>query len=251
MTAQPWSSSAHPAPPAPDEIHVWRIDLDAGPVSPGGALLLSLDEIERAGRLLCEDKRTRFIAGRSALRVLLAGYLGEVPQALTFRYGPRGKPALVAGASPPALFFNYSNSHHLGLLAVSTVREVGIDIEYRHRGISVAPLARHILSGSEAAAFQRLPPPQRKPALLATWTRKEAYVKALGVGLALPFKAFSVAVDDDGASAALLLDDGKGNLRIWRFAPLTPHPGYIACLAAPGIDWTPRCFDWRPVFTIP
>jgi 4'-phosphopantetheinyl transferase len=242
MTVPDWQASARqPLPPA-HEIHVWRIDLDAAPALPAGGPLLSPDEQARAARLLCEDKRGRFIAGRSVLRVLLARYLGEAPQALTFRYGPHGKPALVTGTSTPTLFFNYSNSDSLGLLAVSTVREVGIDIESRQRRISVTPLARHILSASEAAAFQRLPPMQRKPALLATWTRKEAYVKALGVGLALPLKSFSVAVNDDGTTAVLQLDNGDANLQTWTFVPLAAHPDYLACLAAPGRDWTPRCF---------
>jgi 4'-phosphopantetheinyl transferase len=245
MTSQPWQPSAHQPPPAPGQIHVWRIDLAAGSGAPADAALLSPDERERAARLLCEHKRARFIAGRSAVRVLLSRYLGGAPQTLSFHYGPRGKPSLAGGTSQPELFFNYSNSRNLGLLAVSTVREVGIDIEYRHRGISVAPLARHILSGSEAVAFQRLPPIQRKPALLTTWTRKEAYVKALGVGLALPLKSFSVAVDDDEAAAVLQLDDGSGNMRSWTFTPLAVHPDYLACLTAPGSDWTPHCFDWQ------
>lgn len=245
MAAQPWQPAAHQPPPPLDQIHVWRIDLDADPVLPGGESVLSPDETARASRLLQEHQRARFIAGRSAVRMLLARYLGGAPQTLGFHYGPRGKPALADAASQPALFFNYSNSRNLGLLAVSTGREVGIDIEYRHRGISVMPLARHILSGSEALAFQRLPPMQRKAALLATWTRKEAYVKALGIGLALPLKSFSVAVEDDEAAALLQLDDGSGNLRSWKFAPLAAHPDHLACLAAPGDDWTPHCLDWQ------
>ncbi len=188
MTAQSWQPAAHQPPPTPDEIHVWRIDLAAGTGSPAGATVLSPDERERAARLLCEHKRAQFIAGRSALRRLLGHYLGAAPQTLTFRYGPRGKPALATGAAHRTLQFNFSNSRDLGLLAVATAREIGIDLEYRHRGISVAPLARHILSPGEAAAFQRLPPQRHKQALLATWTRKEAYVKALGVGLARSLK---------------------------------------------------------------
>jgi len=246
MTAQSWQPAAHQPPPAPDEIHVWRIDLAADPTSPGGAPVLSPDERERAGRLLCEHKRAQFIAGRSALRRLLGHYLGVAPQALAFRYGPHGKPGLPTGASHGSLTFNFSNSRDLALLAVAAAREVGIDIEYRHRGISVAPLARHILSVHEAAAFQGLPPQRHKQALLAAWTRKEAYVKALGVGLARSLSSFSTGVVGDDKSAWLQLEDANGEPRIWTFAPLAVHPDYLACLAAPGSDWTLRCFDWRP-----
>jgi 4'-phosphopantetheinyl transferase len=246
VNVQSWQRSAHPRLPAPDEIHVWRINLDARLGPPGDEQVLSPDELERAERLLTEYKRARFIAGRSAVRRLLAGYLGEAPQALAFHYGPRGKPALAGAASQAALRFNYSDSETLGLLAVSTAREVGIDIEYRQRGISPAPLARHILSESEAAFLRGLLPQQQRQALLATWTRKEAYVKALGVGLALPFRSFTVAVGNDRAPATLELDDNDGRLQEWTFAPLATHPDYLACLAAPGSDWTPRCFDWQP-----
>jgi 4'-phosphopantetheinyl transferase len=242
MTAQSWQPAARPPPPAPGEIHVWRVDL-AATGSPDGAPVLSPDERERVARLLSEHKRARFIAGRSALRRLLGHYLAVLPQALVFRYGPHGKPGLATGA---ALAFNFSNSRDLGLLAVTTGREIGIDLEYRHRGISVAALARHILSGSELADFQRLPLERRPQALLATWTRKEAYLKALGVGLVRSLKSFSAGIADEAEPTVRQLVDADGEQRIWTFAPLAVHPDYLACLAAPGTDWTPRCFDWRP-----
>ena len=246
MTAQSWQPAARQPPPASNEIHVWRIDLAAGTGSPADAPVLSSDEHERARRLLSEHKRDQFIAGRSALRKLLGHYLGEAPQSLVFRYGPHGKPALATGASPASLTFNFSNSRDLALLAVATGREVGIDIEYRHRDISVASFARHILCGSEDAALQRLPAERRKRALLATWTRKEAYVKALGVGLARSLKGFSAGFADGDETAAGKLEDADGRPRLWTFVPLAVHPDYLACLAAPGSDWTLRCFDWRP-----
>jgi 4'-phosphopantetheinyl transferase len=246
MTAQSWQAATQPTPPASDEIHVWRIDLAAGAGSPADTPVLSPDEHERARRLLCERARARFIAGRSALRTLLGHYLGETPQALTFRYGPHGKPGLATGASPVSLAFNFSNSEDLALLAVATARELGIDLEYRHRGISVEPLARYILCESEAAALQRLPAERRKQALLTAWTRKEAYLKALGVGLARSLKSVSAGIPDDEEAAVRLLEDADGRPRLWTFVPLAVHPEYLACLAVPGSDWTLRCFDWRP-----
>ena len=247
MTAQYWQPSSRQAPPAAGEIHVWRIDLAAGSGLPADpAVLLSPDERERAARLLCEHKRTRFIAGRSALRSLLGQYLDKAPQTLVFRYGPHGKPALVTGASETILTFNFSHSEDLALLAVATDREVGIDIEYRHRDISVAPFARHILSENEAAALQRLPEEQHQQALLVAWTRKEAYVKALGEGLARSLKSFSAGIADNDEIAVLRLEDADGEPRSWRFIPLAVHPDYLACLASPGAGVTLRCLDWRP-----
>jgi 4'-phosphopantetheinyl transferase len=247
MTAQYWQPSSHQPSPAPGLIHVWRIDLAPGAGSPAAATLLSCDERERAARLLCEHKRARFIAGRSALRRLLGHYLGTAPQTLVFSYGPHGKPALITGASEATLTFNFSHSEDLALLAVTTDREVGIDIEYRHRDISVTPFARHILCENEAAALQRLPEEQHKQALLTAWTRKEAYVKALGEGLARSLKSFSAGIAEDDGTAVRQLEDASGDPRTWKFTTLAVHPDYLACVTAPGSDWTPHCFDWKPV----
>jgi 4'-phosphopantetheinyl transferase len=246
MSALSWQPATHQPLPAPDEIHVWRINLAAGAGSPADTAVLSPDEHERAGRLLCERKRTRFIAGRSALRSLLGRYLDEAPQALVFHYGPHGKPALFSGASDAVLTFNFSHSKDLALLAVATDRKVGIDLEYRHRKISVDSFARHILCENEAAALQRLPVERHKQALLTAWTRKEAYLKALGVGLARSLSSVSAGIGDVDETAVHHLEDTDGQPRLWTFAPLTVHRDYLAYLASPGSDWTPCCFDWRP-----
>jgi 4'-phosphopantetheinyl transferase len=245
MSAQSWQLSSQQSPPAPGLIHVWRIDLAAGSATPAGAVLLSTDERERAARLLCEHKRARFITGRNALRRLLGCYLGMAPQALVFRYGPHGKPALATEVSDAVLMFNFSHSEDLALLAVATDREVGIDIEYCHRDISIAPFARHILCENEAAALQQLPSERHKQALLAAWTRKEAYVKALGVGLSRPMNSFSTGIAGDEA-AVRQLEDTNGRLQPWKFVPLAADPDHIAWLAARGVDWTLRCFHWQP-----
>jgi 4'-phosphopantetheinyl transferase len=247
MCAPSWQAAAQQPPPAPEEIHVWRIDLAAGAGSPADAQVLSRDEHERAGRLRCEHARARFIAGRSALRRLLGDYLGAAPQAVTFRYGPHGKPGLPTGASP-SLTFNFSHSKDLALLAVANARELGIDLEYRHRGISVEPLARYILCECEATALRRLPVERHKQALLTAWTRKEAYLKALGVGLARSLKSVSAGIaDEDDEAAVRQLEDAEGRSRLWTFVPLAVHPEYLACLAVPASDWTLRCYDWRPL----
>jgi len=219
------------------EIHVWRIRLDT-PVP--AAAPLSADELQRAQRLRDSQKRDHFSAGRAALRNLLGAYTGSQPRAVQFEFGAHGKPFLPD--SP--LQFNFSNSGALALLAVCRDREVGIDIEYRDRKISVEPLAAHIFTSEEAASFQQLPEPARHGALLAAWTRKEAYIKALGRGFSLPLKSFSVAVPEDNEPAVLQLQDATGTSQPWQFVPLAAHPDYLATLAATGTDWTPRCFDW-------
>jgi 4'-phosphopantetheinyl transferase len=244
MTANPWEPARHPPPVLPDEIHVWRIDLERTAAT--DASLLAPDEADRVARLRFAQHRERFIAGRCALRILLGGYLAIPPGAIRFCYGAQGKPALLPVPGSKTLHFNFSNSGDLGLLAVSRDREPGIDLEMRDRSISVEALARHIFSAGEREAFERLPPQERKPALLAAWTRKEAYLKALGTGFSRALNSFSVAVPADGAPALLQLPDGSGACSPWKFVPLGPHPHYLASLAARGEDWSLRCLDWQP-----
>jgi 4'-phosphopantetheinyl transferase len=229
-------------PPHPElaagDIHVWRIRLE----SPAPAESpLSAEEQQRARRLRDAQKRHHFSAGRAAVRNLLGAYTGTPPRELPFEFGPHGKPFLPD--SP--LQFNFSNSGELGLLAVCCDRAVGIDIEYRDRNISVQRLAAHIFTAEEAATFQQLPDAELHAALLAAWTRKEAYIKALGRGFSLPLKSFSVAVPADAERAVLHLQDATETPHPWQFVPLAPHPDYLATLAAAGTDWTPRCFDWQ------
>jgi len=236
MTADHWRRVQQHPELAAGEVHVWRIRLDT-PVP--GESPLSADEQQRAQRLLDVQKRSHFLSGRAALRDLLGEYTGTRPRELQFAYGPHGKPSLPGNP----LWFNFSNSGEVALLAVAIDREVGIDIEYRDRSISVEPLAAHILTTEEATAFRQLPENKRHAALLAAWTRKEAYIKALGTGFSLSLKSFSVAVPVDEEPAVLELRDSADIKSRWKFVPLDPHPEYIATLTAPDTGWTVRRFD--------
>jgi 4'-phosphopantetheinyl transferase len=249
MSVQSWQPAAHQPPPAPGEIHVWRIDL-AGATSPAAESLLCADERERAGRLLIKRKHAQFIAGRSTLRKVLGQYLGIAPQALVFTYGPHGKPELAREESAAGHTFNFSHSEDLALLAVAHAGAIGIDIEHRRRNISVTSFARHILSESETADLARLPAEQHQQAVLTAWTRKEAYLKALGVGLSRSMRGFTTGLADEGEILVRPLEDADGKAGPWTFIPLAAHPDYLACLAAPGHSWTARRFCWRPVDSI-
>jgi 4'-phosphopantetheinyl transferase len=246
MGGNVWEPVQHHPQAVAGEIHVWRIDLASQDLTASGDKILSADELTRARRLCFAQHRNRFIAGRAALRRLLGNYLATAAADLRFQYGPKGKPCLDPARHGHTIQFNFSNSNDLGLLAVTTGREVGIDIEYRERNISVEPLARHIFTASEAAAFRRLPPARQQQELLAVWTRKEAYVKALGKGFSLPLNSFSVAIAPETDATLRQLDNARGEQQSWKFLTLAAHRDYLASLTAPGVDWTLGCFDWRP-----
>lgn len=232
--------------PAAGTIHVWRIDLQHPALLALGDRLLSTDEAERARRFRFDAHRRRFMAGRSAMRLLLGDCTGIEPAAIRFSYGTHGKPALPQTADTPGIRFNFSNTDSRALLAVAIDRDVGIDLENRQREINVPGLVRHILNDSEAAEFDRLPEAIQRQALLTIWTRKEAWIKALGDGFSRPLKSFSVSVDPGDIEQVQPMPEHDGAPADWTFRLLEAHPDDIATLTARGTDWSCRCLDWQP-----
>ena len=181
------------APPAaPDEIHVWRVDLTAVSV-PSVFRSLSDDERARAGRFRFDHDRNRFVACRGALRQILGRYLDGPPESIRFAYGPRGKPFLEQGGNGPGLRFNVSHALDDAVVAVTAGREVGIDVEHARTGLDPVELAGRFFTPGERAFIERHEPGQRPGAFLACWTRKEAWLKAAGVGMAGPLDLFDVS----------------------------------------------------------
>ncbi len=162
-------------PAAVAGVDLWRIDLDR-PI-PGALALLTAEERARASRFVFDRDRTRFVAGRAAKRVILAGYTGGAPEALLFELGPHGKPHLSAG---PA--FSYSSSGACGLLAAGGDRPLGVDVERIREVLDAAALARGVFTPEELAAW-RTTGGDGCASFLRVWTRKEAILKALGLGL--------------------------------------------------------------------
>jgi 4'-phosphopantetheinyl transferase len=159
-------------------IDVWCIDLDAGhPGLDAASRVLSAEERDRAGRLRAPRARRRFVVRHLALRVILAGYGRADPARLTYRAGPNGKPAIDTGPH-----FSLSHSGGLALCAVTADREVGIDV-VRLRAVPEADdIVERLFSGPERRDYRLLKEGAPGHAFLRLWTRKEALLKAEGVG---------------------------------------------------------------------
>ena len=239
-----------PAEPAsilgPGIVHVWRVSLTAATDRVYRLeTLLSPDERERADRFAFPELRRRFVVGRGRLRSLLGRYTGVPAAELRFRYGPRGKPALDAPSRPDSVRFNVSDSHELALVAVARGRELGVDVEWTGRAIPDAEqVAERFFSPVERAALRALPPPLRLAAFYACWTRKEAFVKALGDGLALPLDAFDVSLAPDGPAALLAGRGPAAGLDRWELRALDAGPGYAAALVIEGSGCRVVLRDW-------
>lgn len=184
-----------PAPLPPGAIHLCALQLGGGDVAPG------LDEAERARarRIAQPRRRAQYLGGRAGLRRLLCAYSGLDNAALRLGRGPRGKPKLLNELPGGELRFNYSLSGDWALYAVAWNREVGVDLETWPRAINAEGLAKRVLSAAEWRAWRALPATAtaagRAAAMLAVWTRKEAYGKALGVGIRYAMNRAEVFAD--------------------------------------------------------
>jgi 4'-phosphopantetheinyl transferase len=244
-TPSTWPLSPDPPPLERDEVHVWRAVLDVGPRRLEALRdTLDPDERRRAARFVFARDRDRFVAGRGTLRELLARYLGRAPGELAFSYGPHGKPA-VAGAARD-LRFNLSHAGGLALYAVAEGRELGIDVETMRPDFATERIAERFFSPAERAALRRVAAEQRCEAFFACWTRKEAYMKALGRGFSLPLDAFDVSLAPGEPAALLATREDPADRERWWLSALDAGPGVAAALAVEGARCAVRCAEWLP-----
>jgi len=225
-----------PARPALGDrnVDVWRIDLSRDDRQlQRDARLLCEQEQDRARRFQFDVHRHRFVARRAALRVILGRYVGTAAQDLRFETSGHGKPRLAGDAT---LQFNVSHSALMGLVAVARRREVGVDIESLDRDVKRERLARRFFCAAEADAIEQYRDNDAVSAFFACWTRKEAYVKARGMGLAMGLETFEVSVDLLEPATLLRTDDDPRNRDRWTMAHLVPGAGYLGALASGGRD---------------
>jgi 4'-phosphopantetheinyl transferase len=212
-----------------DAVEVWRGSLDhADSVVARLRRLLSPDELARADRFHFERDRRRYIAGRGQLRVLLSRRLGLAARHIRLIYGAYDKPHLPGGE----LWFNVSHSGPVVLFALTTVDEVGIDVELDDGDFARDRIAERFFSRAEVAVLRSLPADQQARAFLTCWTRKEAFIKARGDGLSLPLDSFDVSLAS-GQRAALLRTEWSGSEPTqWSVSDLSDRgAGYIAAIA--------------------
>jgi 4'-phosphopantetheinyl transferase len=197
---------------------------------------LTADEHQRAARFHFAEHGHRFTVARARLRQQLAVLLSVQPGELRFSEGEHGKPALTDAFSAGGLTFNLSHSGAAGLVGWSWHRAIGVDIEYWRKTSDEAALVRRYFSPHEIAVYEATAPEARMQAFFNCWTRKEAYVKAVGRGLGLPLDSFDVSLDRNDARllrASAVQDDG----RRWSLASPQLEAGVSAAVVLEGADF--------------
>ena len=248
MTGFPPRSPAAGLELGAGEIHVWSVQLDPPPaeVERLGRSLAG-DEWERANRFRFEKHRRQYVVGRGALRALLAAYLGTRPEAVRFRYGPRGKPFLESGLeSAGGLQFNLSNSDELALVGFVHGVEIGVDVEFLKPMPDLMEIAERFFSVPEREVLRALPQEVRKEAFFNCWTRKEAYLKAVGEGLAAPLDSFDVTLAPGEPPRMLTLEGDPERAARWFFHHLVPAEMYVGAIAVEGGAWEVKGWEFDP-----
>ncbi|MGH9278724.1 MAG: 4'-phosphopantetheinyl transferase family protein [Acidimicrobiales bacterium] len=216
-------------------MQVWRLWVDTlGPGRDDLAMLLSDEERARADRFRFAPDRRRFVVTHAWLRQILGHYLDRDPGEVRFVPNRWGKPEIDGEAGSMAVGLSISHSADLALAAIACGRRVGVDVERIRDDIDVMAIADGQFAPTERRALHALPPAMRCRAFFTCWTRKEAYVKADGRGLSIPFDAFDVAVSSVEPAGLLSASWESGEASLWSWRDLDAAPGYAAALVVEG-----------------
>lgn len=237
-----WSQSPASLSLHSGEVHVWRVDLEQpNDVVQQFRATLENDETARADRFHFEKDRRAFTVSRGFLRHVIGRYVETKPEAVRFSYGPYGKPALDGEHKNSSLRFNMSHSRAVGLVAVTEARELGVDVEYIRADFASEEIARRFFSPHEVEAFNALAQEHQVAAFFRCWTRKEAYIKAIGRGLSQPLDGFDVTLAPDLPPA--LLRAAEDDTSRWSLLDIDVEKDYAAALVVEGQISNVRCWQ--------
>ncbi len=224
-----------PLPPAEidlpaGEVHLWSARLDPPEdLLPQCASVLSADERQRAERFRTGSLRNRYVAGRGTLRMLLGRYLGTDPASFALSYQSHGKPELGLPWKTHGVEFNVSHSHELAVYAFTRSGAIGVDVEWIRPMPNAAALLERFFSPEEVWQWQQMPAERQLLAFFQGWTRKEAWLKAVGSGLSFPLNEFCVTLD--GPARVLSIRGDTVEAAQWWLESCEPCDEYVAAVA--------------------
>lgn len=227
-----------------NEVHVWCACLN----QPDShveqmAKTLSADELKRAERFHFLQHRNQFVVAHGLLRKLLADYTDIESDRITFEYGRNGKPFLSEKFSRKKIRFNLSHSTGYALFAFSCEREIGVDLEYICEFADMDKVAEQFFSTKEMAVLRSFPESQKKQAFFIFWTRKEAYLKAIGEGFSSALDTIDISSYPFNASVFVNAGKNSEDKNHWTVQELTPLPGFAAAFAVEGDGAVHHCWQ--------
>jgi 4'-phosphopantetheinyl transferase len=231
--------------PSENQVDIWQIPISGQDGVEHCRQLLSPDEARRADAFHFEKHRRRFIASHTAMRQILGLSTEIAAEELAFSYGEKGKPEFAGEQKKSGIKFNLSHSEDIAVLAVTRGLTVGIDIEWINPEFATEEIARRFFAAGEVQHLQSLPATEQSNAFFACWTRKEAYVKALGDGLFVPLDSFEVAFGPGVPAALLQVVVDPGETGRWSMYDVEVPQGYRAALVVEGKGHRLRHMKWQ------
>jgi len=240
-------SNSLTAPALPHNgVHVWCTALQ----QPSDAIVqlaatLSDEEQRRADRFQFNHLRESFIVARGTLRFILAQYIQLEPEQLQFEYTPYGKPFLSKKLNMPDLSFNLSHSNGLALYAIANHRRLGIDIDYIRAISDFEHVSAATFSAFENNQLQSIDGRLKTLAFFNCWTRKEAFIKAIGDGLSFPLDQFDVSLRPDEPARLLRIAGSEEKAGHWSMFSWQPTNEYVAALVVEETDCSVTYREWN------
>lgn len=226
-----------------DEVHIWRAPLDLEESFQSSFLkLLSPDEKSRAQKFRFAKDSRNFINARGILRSLIGKYLEMNPAEISFQYSKFGKPAI---ADNHPLQFNVSHSQNIALFAFTKRFHVGVDIECVNPNIEIKDIATKFFSTNEVSNLLALPEDQQPLGFFNCWTRKEAFIKAIGEGLSFPLNQFEVSLEPDKPAKLLATHWDANAVSKWTLYSMTPASNFVGSVVIEGLINQVKLWNWQ------
>lgn len=223
-------------------IQLWLFPLSLSPAEHDFVSgLLSRDERERASRYASEALKRDFVIGRGLLRYLLAAYLNTGPAQIRFDCGTMGKPSVGFPRVWSQLQFNFSQSGGWAIVGMAVGDPIGVDIERVRAFDDYLDVARANFTDVEFQWLNRQVSSERLAAFYSCWTRKEAVVKADGIGIGYGLDRFEIPFDASRDAGFAEVHDATGRLAGWRVMGFVPLEGFFGAVsvrsAQPAVQW--------------
>ena len=194
--------------------------------------VMTLEERDAADRFHGSPRREQALVARALVRRALTHRLGQAPERWVFETQDSGRPCLAEGQTSRSVDFNLAHTKGYVVCAVTEGAAVGTDVEPLSRASQLRRVAPRFLAEAESLALARLAPDLQDAGLVRLWTLKEAYAKALGAGLTMPFTAVAFSISEHREPPSIRCETAPG----WHFHTLAAPPGYAVAIAlrAPG-----------------
>jgi 4'-phosphopantetheinyl transferase len=223
-----------------EELHVWTAAVPETLAPETRALYeswLSAEEAERCRRYVRASDRRLFLVAHALLRHSLSRYAEVEPAAWRFDVAEHGRPELAPSFAELGVRFNLSHTPGLAAVVISDRIDAGVDVECRDRRTDLASVARTVFADSELRDLEQLEPAAYRARFFELWTLKEAYIKARGLGLALPLRDIAFSIGPHGAVDVAFeesIGDDAAQWQFLRWPPSDVHQGAVALRSGVG-----------------